>query len=172
MARHEGPARPPREGGDQPEAQKIAHEHGEATPRGRGSTHGVRLPARVSDGHPARAGINPRSRSHPGPSFWPPREGGDQPPEAAMPASFGAATPQGRGSTVYERGPFRFFGGPPREGGDQPGSTVGSRRGCRATPRGRGSTRVGRFPEKSMNVFSPARCTCRIDGRSRRAHCR
>ena len=36
----------------------------------------------------------------------------------------------------------------------------------------RGSTRVGRFPEKSMNVFSPARCTCRIDGRSRRAHCR
>ena len=35
-----------------------------------------------------------------------------------------------------------------------------------------GSTTVGRLPEKSMNVFSPARCTCRIDGRSRRAHCR
>ena len=36
----------------------------------------------------------------------------------------------------------------------------------------RRSTSVGRFPEKSMNVFSPARCTCRIDGRSRFAHWR
>lgn len=33
-----------------------------------------------------------------------------------------------------------------------------------------GSTRCGRLPEKSTNSFSPARCTCRIDGFSVRAH--
>ena len=31
-----------------------------------------------------------------------------------------------------------------------------------------GSTRQGRFPEKSTKSFSPARCTCRIDGLSTR----
>ena len=36
----------------------------------------------------------------------------------------------------------------------------------------RRSTRLGRLPEKSMKVFSPARWICRIDGRSRLTHCR
>ena len=112
-------------------------------------------------GHPARAGINPRSAAADMAGYGPPREAGINPTTSCRSTRTTRATPRGRGSTrrpscrstrttrppregginLYRCPEWRPLTWPPREGGDQPDDGENRYSLTEATPRGRGSTR-------------------------------
>ncbi len=110
----------PRESGDGPGAAVHAHTPKQAAPRERGWTLFSGDIKDISDGCPARAGMDPSGRCRPCPGPWLPRESGDGPHARPQDAQAHLAAPRERGWTPGGRVGAAAAGGCPARAGMDP----------------------------------------------------